>query len=381
MFIAAAAGCSHAGGTPPITAPPGTHGGPPPASPTPHATATASTSPSPSPSPSSTPFNVASVHVTEHRIPVNPLYLAVGTDNTAYFGFGSGGTGSNLYRYVNGSVAQTAPGDPPNGYDPGGGVYGITVTNTNQVFWLSAYLGPDFSISVQVECGGNGGKASICEPTVDEPTSTLVASNGTFWVGGISFEGGGIVTTSSNASGTFGASVMQLVNGPDRGVWALLDDDTSGAAQYGIGELTISGTAVNLTRFYALPDADSISSMTLGGDGNFWFTDQTRNAIGRMSPAGHIDLFTLADANALGPPWFGQWQITTACDGAVWFTEPGVNKVGRMDAKGTLSQFALPSANADPGPIAAAPLPIGTCLSPQVWVGEQHTNILAAISY
>ena len=382
LLCAFLAACSHANASlPPSLGPPGGNGGPPPTS-TPGPTPTPLQTASPTPGPSSTPgFNPALVHITEHKVDVTPLYVAAGPDDAAYFGFGANGSGGNLYRYYSGSFVQTKQANPPNGYAPGGGVYGISVTDSGKVFWLSAYFGSSFSLNVTVQCGGSGGKASICEPTVDEPTSMLVDSSGAFWVAGLSFNGGGQIATSSSASANFDtASVMQILNGPGRRVWGVLADFSQSPTQYSIAEFVVSGRSIVMPHDYVLPPGDSVASMTLGGDGALWFTDNQRNAIGRMNPGGSLQEFPLPTPNALAAPWYGQWQIATACDGAVWFTEPGPNKVGRMDSSGRLNEFVLPTAGALPGPIAARPLN-HRCVAPELWIGEQQVNALAAVTF
>jgi len=379
IFVTA---CSHADPSLPPVIPPGGNGGPPPTS-TPGPTPTPVQTATPTPGPSSTPgFNPALVHITEHKVAVTPLYLAAGPDHAAYFGFGANGSGSNLYRYISGSIVETTPANPPSGYAPGGGVYGITVTNSGRVFWLSAYFGPSFSLYVTVECGGSGGKASICQPTVDEPTSMLVDSSGSFWVAGLSFNGGGQIVTSSNASASFArASVMQILNGPGLRVWGALADFSQSPTQYSIAEFVVSGHSIAIQHDYVLPRGDSVASMTLGGDGDLWFTDNQRNAIGRMTASGSLREFPLRSPNALAAPFYGQWQIATSCDGAVWFTEPGPDNVGRMDSSGRLNEFALPTPGALPGPIAAAPSLDRRCGSGELWVGEEHANALAEVHF
>ena len=68
--------------------------------------------------------------------------------------------------------------------------------------------------------------------------------------------------------------------------------------------------------------------ITLGPDGNIWFTEQTGNRIGRITPSRVVAEFSVGlspDANpggmALGP------------DGNVWFVEPG-NRIGRITTAG-----------------------------------------------
>ncbi len=351
-------------------------------SPVPTPTPSSSFTPKPTPQPTPTAsFNPASVHIAETSIPVSPLYVAAAPDNAVYFGFGANGTGSNLYRLMGGALTQTSPADPPSGYSAGGGVYGITVTPLNKVFWLSAYFGSSFALYVASECGGAGGTATLCEPTVDEPTSMLVDASGVFWVAGLSFNGGGQVATSTNAGGLFNACIMQILNGPGNAVWGVLADFSTSPAQYSIAEFALNGSSVSIVRNNALPSGDTISSMTVGGDGNFWFADYQRNAIGRMDPRGTLREFPLSSATALAAPWYGQSQIATACDGSVWFSEPGPNKVARIDAAGKINEFAVPTGSALVGPVATPPVTAGRCHPPEVWVGEQNVNKLAAISF
>jgi streptogramin lyase len=334
----------------------------------------------PTPTPTATPFNAASVHIKEQKIAVTPLYVAAGPSGAAYYGFGSSGTGSNLYRLQNGSTVQTAPANAPSGFDPGGGVYGISVTTSGTVYWLSSYFGPGFSLFVTVECGGAGGKASLCEPTVDEPTSMVVDASGVFWVGGISFDGGGQIATSTNAGVSFdSAGVMQLIDGPENAVWGALADFSKTPAAYSIARFGIAGQTITTVQNLPLPAGESMSSMTVGGDGNFWFTDTARNAIGKLTPAGAVKEYPLPSPNALGAATDGQWQIATACDGAVWFTEPGPNKVARIDSSGKLNEFSLPTAAAMPAAIAA--VPTKPCTAPELWFGEEQSGALASISF
>lgn len=288
-----------------------------------------------------------------------------------YTGYGENGGGSNLYRDANGSFTQTLPGNPPPGYGPGGGVYGISAIGNN-VYWLSAYSGPGFQPYVAVECGG-AGTAALCEPTVEEPTTMLVDGAGTFWVGGWAYNGGGMIATSANTRSTLDAGVVQLVLGPDNAVWGALQNYPN----YSIARFVNANGSVSMTQQFALPSGDAIGSMTYGSDGALWFTDHQRNAIGRMDAAGNLVEYPLSGANALGQPWYGLWQITTACDGSVWFTEPGINKVGRIDTHGAIDQFALATPNAYPNAIAAT----GKCTPPEVWVAEQTADKLVTISY
>lgn len=331
-----------------------------------------SSAPSPSPTPGPT-FNPASVHITEYAAAATPQYVGAAPDGSVYFGFGSNGTGSNLYRYSGGSSTQTSPAAPPNGFDPGGGVYGITVTQS-QVYWLSAYGGPGFAPLVTVECGG-AGNATLCGPTVDQPTSIVIDAGGTMWVGGSGFNGQGEIATSTQATGQFPGAIVQLVLGPGGNVWGVLQNPTN----YQIAQFALVNGSVAITQAFALPSGEAAGSMTYGGDGALWFTDHERGAIGRMDRAGNFSEFPLPASGGLGLPWFGLWQIATACDGAVWFTEPNANAIGRIDAKGAIHEFPVLSANSYPDAIAATGA--STCKQPELWFGEQNSNKIAAVAF
>lgn len=317
-------------------------------------------------------FDPASVHISEVSVPVTPQYLAAGSDGSVYFGYGANGGGSSLYRYNAGALSQTVQAAPPSGYSSGGGVYGIAAT-AKQIYWLSAYAGPGFAPYVAVECGAAA--AMTCEPTVDEPTTMVLDGSGTFWTGGWNFNGGGEIATSTNLRTDFPDGIVQLVVGADGAVWGALQNGSN----YRIAQFSLSGSGVSVAQSFALPAGAAAGSMTLGGDGALWFTDQQNNAIGRMTGSGAFTEYPLPSSNALGLPWFGLWQIATACDGTVWFTEPNAGKVGRIDSAGKIAEFALPSAGGYPDAIAAN---TGTkCAAPQVWVAEQRAEKLAAITF
>jgi virginiamycin B lyase len=343
--------------------PPQSGGGAPPG----NATAT----PAPSPTPAAT-FDPASVRISEVSVPVTPQYLAAAADGSVYFGYGANGGGSNLYRYDGGAFSQTVQAAPPAGYTSGAGVYGISST-AKQLYWLSAYGGPGFAPYVAVEC--SAGAPTLCEPTVDEPTTMLVDSTGTFWVGGWTFDGGGEIATSTNLRSDFADGIVQLVLGPGGAVWGALQNGST----YRIVQFALSNSAVSIAQSFALPSGAAAGSMTLGGDGALWFTDQQNNAIGRLTGNGSLSEYALPTADALGLPWFGLWQIATACDGTVWFSEPNAGKIGRIDGIGHINEFSVPTASGYPDAIAANAS--GKCVAPQVWVAEQRADKIAAVTF
>ena len=106
------------------------------------------------------------------------------------------------------------------------------------------------------------------------------------------------------------------------------------------------------------PDVNPINGnsdpqvITVGPDGNLWFTEEHGNRIGRITPTGTITEFTLPL-----PAW-GVWAnlipnnpfgITTGSDGNLWFTEEGCCRVGRITPAGAITTFFEGTNNLGPG--------------------------------
>ena len=92
-------------------------------------------------------------------------------------------------------------------------------------------------------------------------------------------------------------------------------------------------------------------AITLGPDGNLWFTNAL-TSIGRFSPDGAITSFTTPTS-----PRFGFGGITAGPDGNVWFTESRgeLNQpslIGRITPDGTITEFSDLRVNSFTGGIA-----------------------------
>jgi virginiamycin B lyase len=90
--------------------------------------------------------------------------------------------------------------------------------------------------------------------------------------------------------------------------------------------------AQSVTEF-PLPNANSLpSGITLGPDGNLWFTETGANKIGRITTTGVITEFPL--------PTAGQPNgITAGPDGALWFAEWAAAAIGRITTDGVITEF------------------------------------------
>lgn len=112
-----------------------------------------------------------------------------------------------------------------------------------------------------------------------------------------------------------------------------------------VGTITPTGT---ITEF-PIPGAFILSDITLGSDGNVWFSDGFADFVGNINPTTHaIKTFPLtAGDNITG--------IAAGPDGAVWFAEQNVQKIGRIDVTtGTITEFPT-GVNTDPWRITTGP--------------------------
>jgi len=77
--------------------------------------------------------------------------------------------------------------------------------------------------------------------------------------------------------------------------------------------------------------------ITVGPDGNLWFTEYAANQIGRITPAGVITEFPIPTASS------GPWGIVAGADGNLWFTERRGHNIGRITPTGVVTEFPGPT--------------------------------------
>jgi streptogramin lyase len=106
------------------------------------------------------------------------------------------------------------------------------------------------------------------------------------------------------------------------------------------------------------PKSGDPGVMTVGPDGNLWFTEEnyfstTRgNRIGRISPQDPGDGSTIADFE-LPNPNSNPNDLTVGPDNNLWFTEYNGNRIGRITVDGQITEFDLPNRNSAPFGIRA----------------------------
>ncbi|MEO5361838.1 MAG: hypothetical protein H7843_15585, partial [Nitrospirota bacterium] len=135
-----------------------------------------------------------------------------------------------------------------------------------------------------------------------------------------------------------------ITSGPDGNLWF--------TESYGnkIGRITTKGT---VTEFFntksgnindhQIAAGSYPTGITLGPDGNLWFTEMAANKIGKITTSGIITEYDLPQG---GYPW----GITAGPDGNLWFvesggdnTQPGGNNIGRITTAGVITEYPMTS--------------------------------------
>ena len=142
-----------------------------------------------------------------------------------------------------------------------------------------------------------------------------------------------------------------IATGPDGNLWFTQNSSNK------IGQITPLGIVTEFT----LPGSSSTTrGITAGPDGNVWFTENNpdRTArIGRITPAGVITEFTVRVGfpEGLG---MAMDDIATGPDGNLWFTGNTVNGegiIGRITPDGVITEFTISTAFSSPVGITAGP--------------------------
>lgn len=113
-----------------------------------------------------------------------------------------------------------------------------------------------------------------------------------------------------------------------------------------IDRMTPSGTVTQ----FDLPGPGSFPTrLVLGADGNVWFTESSVDKVGRITPAGAIQMFRL-------PPNSRPLEITLGADGNIWVTlqNGDLESLGRISPSGAFTEFTL-DAGVHAGALTAGP--------------------------
>jgi streptogramin lyase len=256
---------------------------------------------------------------------------------------------------------------------PSSGIVEYTVPTSNSSP-LNMTLGPDGNVWF-TENGGFPGKiakittsGTITEYSLNSghfsPFDIAAGPDGNLWFTeqtasvGKSTTGGSITDYSLGGSSS-GSSYISSSPGPNGTLWLTFPHPTTDE----ILKVTTSGSVTT----YNVPTANAgVKDITLGPDGNMWFTEGTANKVGRVTPSGSFTEWSVGSGPA---------QITLGPDGNLWFTETGANKIGRItsDGNGLLSEWSVPTSSSIPSGIVWGP-------DNNVWFVEYATDKVGRVT-
>ncbi len=100
---------------------------------------------------------------------------------------------------------------------------------------------------------------------------------------------------------------------------------------------SVSPSAGHLREFLILTPNSRPVSIVSGSDGNFWFTEERGNKIGRITPQGVIAEYLIPTSNSI------PGGLTRSSDGNLWFFENKGDKIGRITPQGQITEFPVPA--------------------------------------
>ncbi len=157
---------------------------------------------------------------------------------------------------------------------------------------------------------------------------------------------------------TSDAQADSITLGPDGNLWFTEDN----AAK--IGWITPQG---HIREPLSLTPGSNPSVIVLGPDRNLWVLENGSDKIARVTPQGHIREFPL-------PPGSNPVGLAAGKDGNLWFTEFQTNKIGRMNTSGEVTgEFPIPTLNSGAASITQGP-------DGNLWFDEQRGNQIGQIT-
>jgi streptogramin lyase len=191
--------------------------------------------------------------------------------------------------------------------------------------------GDDFASPVKLSITNASPAVRLSGTVLTNPASTVALS----YTGAatrpvsISAEGGSVTQFFPNAFREFGPftiPVRFVARGGDGNVWFLEIDNIG--HRYRIGRVTPAGVTTEFT------PPGSVAEIT-AGPGAMWFTDGVRGAVGRITYDGKITEFPVVSDPGIDPPQ----SITLGPDGNLWFTTS--YEIGKITPLGQVSLYSV----------------------------------------
>lgn len=279
--------------------------------------------------------------VTEMKIPTpasTPIGITAGRDGNVWFVEDNGNKVGSISPATMAITEYTIPTS---------GAHPVDITegpNGNNNLWFDefatskiGFIAPSTGIITEFNLpAGSGPLGLTADPAgllwFAEFNSGVIASIST---------GGSVTPYPISYGGGFTPTPDDVTIAPDHTVWFLDPDNNV------VVHMTFPGPT--FTPYSLLTPANSPNYMTVGGDGNLWFTELgdpgiTGCVIGRVNL--NQNPISVSEFNPVitQPAPDGDWCIGIAkgSDGNIWFAETGVGAVGRITPSGVVTEWGIP---------------------------------------
>lgn len=232
------------------------------------------------------------------------------------------------------------------------------------------------------------GGTSLALPSAAASSPALELSPGTAYIFAIVVNGSVLATPTPApftiieyyVPGAF-SFVDPITAGADGNLWFYQQDGIAGES---VDKISPSGI---ITKYQLkTPPYRDPQGITLGPDGNVWFTETANSSVGKITPSGVVSEYPLPTKGS------APWMIAGGPDGDVWFTQPdmvddggfpkgGYGGIGKITSGGTVTNYGLAIPPGTP-PNTFVPVPIGITKGADgnLWFGNQGTNTIGKIT-
>jgi streptogramin lyase len=129
-----------------------------------------------------------------------------------------------------------------------------------------------------------------------------------------------------------GSKPFGITVGPDGNIW-FTDQGTNS-----IGTLNPTATQPSIIE-YKVAEASTLAEIASGSDGRVWFTDEGYGCIDAMTTSGSVTYY--GNCKGGSPALYKPFSITAGPDNNLWFTDLGQPKIGSITTTGTISLYSL----------------------------------------
>jgi streptogramin lyase len=202
---------------------------------------------------------------------------------------------------------------------------------------------------------------SFADTDTNQPNADLLLRVSNYGASGAANVGAAVTTGNSDFTVAGSNCLSPLGSGTSCDVFLRFNPAASGLRT---GQLNVSVGAANYTVSLAgygylagefvqkSVGANSNSSpvyLTRASDGQFWYTIESRNSVGRLSTDGVVTEWIMPTASS------GPFDIAQGGDGNLWVTQLDGNRIGRITPTGSITEFVVPTAGSQPRGITAGP--------------------------